>query len=427
MVGKTYAPLKGIRILSFELAFALPAGTRALSDLGAKVVRVSPPHGNNFGRYVSVSDGVFHGKPCISIDLTKEQGRSIAFDLAMQADVVCNNFRPAVLAKYGLGSSVLRKKRPELITLQLSGYGTPGPWSNYPAYGPSTEAAGGLNRLLVNEGEVPIRIGSGVFADQLAGRHAALAIVAALQKRNETGKGQSIDVSMTECITQLMGELMTEAALTGSVPVTHGNRNPRRVPQGIYPCLGDDEWLAISVADDAAWARFVAVSGLAQLRDPQYATRESRWQCHNDLDEAIAAWTIDFDKDALTTRLQSQKIASAPVRTVKDSVLDAQFKARGSLQMVEHSRPVFGYKAHPHPPLPWRIAGRDRKQLTDYRNNGQDNKQVLYSWVGMTSQEVERLQDEGVLYDEGPVQLGTMRAPTTAFDPEFGEKLGLPK
>jgi crotonobetainyl-CoA:carnitine CoA-transferase CaiB-like acyl-CoA transferase len=359
MKSKIYAPLKGVRILSFELAFALPAGTRALHDLGADVVRVTPPGGNNFGRYVSVSDGVFHGKPCISIDLTKVEGRKLSMDLAMKADVVCNNFRPSVLAKYGLSSNILREKKAELITLQLSGYGTPGPWSNFPAYGPSTEAAGGFNRLMVNEGEVPVRIGTGVFSDQLAGRHAALAIVAALQKRSKTGKGQHIDLSMTECITQLMGELITEASITGSVPVSHGNRNPKRVPQGIYPCLGEDEWIAISIEDDKAWQRFVPVSGIEQLRAEAFREHASRWQRHDDIDELLSAWTIEFKKDDLTRLLQDQDIAAAPVRTVVDSALDPQFKARGALQMVDHAQPLFGYSAHPHPPLPWLVEGRE--------------------------------------------------------------------
>ena len=427
MSNEVYAPLKGIRILSFELAFALPAGTRALHDLGAEVVRVTPPGGNNFGRYVSVSDGVFHGKSCISIDLTKQEGRDIAMSLAIQADVVCNNFRPSVLTKYDLAAKVLRERKPELITLQMSGYGTPGPWSDFPAYGPSTEAAGGLNRLMVNEGEVPIRIGTGVFSDQLAGRHAALAIVAALQRRAETGLGEDIDLSMTECITHLMGELMTEAVVSGEVPVSHGNRNPERVPQGIYPCVGDDEWIAISIEDDAMWRDFVEVSEQDILNDGSYETQQSRWKHHNKLDELIATWTSKRDKNELTELLQTRRIASAPVRTVKDSALDPQFQARGALQLVEHQQPLFGYAAHPHPPLPWLMAGRIRKRLTDFRNNGEDNEEVLYRWLGMTKKEVNRLEDEGVLYNEGPVQLGTFRIPQTNYDPEFGQKLGLPK
>ena len=158
MTTPIYQPLKGIRVLSFELAFSLPAGTRALADLGAEVVRVARPDHNAFGNYISVVDGVFQSKPCIAIDLKSERGQQLAFELAMQADVVCNNYRPGVMEKYGLGAEVLRAEKPQLIWLQLSGYGTPGPWSDFPAYGPSTEAAGGLNRLLVNESETPIRI-----------------------------------------------------------------------------------------------------------------------------------------------------------------------------------------------------------------------------------------------------------------------------
>jgi CoA:oxalate CoA-transferase len=131
MTSPVYLPLKGVRVLSFEIAFALPAGTRSLCDLGADVVRVAPPGGSAAASYISVVDGVFHGKPCISIDLTTEEGRELAFSLAMHADVVCNNFRPGVISKYGLDSQRLRAAKPDLIYLQLSGYGTPGPWSGF--------------------------------------------------------------------------------------------------------------------------------------------------------------------------------------------------------------------------------------------------------------------------------------------------------
>jgi CoA:oxalate CoA-transferase len=250
---RTYKPLSGIKILSFELAFSLPAGTRALHDLGADVVRVSPPERQQ-DRYISVIDGVFHGKSCIAIDLTKEQGRDLAWQLAMQADVVCNNFRPHVMAKYNLDDKRLRRTKPELICLQLSGYGTPGPWSDFPAFGPSTEAAGGMNRLMVDESETPFRISSGVFADQLSGRYAALAITAALQNRQESGKGATIDLSMTACITHLLGEAMTKASLQDNMPEFRGNRDPRFVPQGIYRAEGSNEWISISITDDDVYA-----------------------------------------------------------------------------------------------------------------------------------------------------------------------------
>jgi CoA:oxalate CoA-transferase len=418
---RTFKPLAGIKVLSFELAFSLPAGTRALHDLGADVVRVSPPERQQ-DRYISVIDGVFHGKPCIAVDLTKARGRELAFDLAMQADVVCNNFRPSVLPKYGLSAQRLRTAKPELIYLQLSGYGTPGPWSDFPAFGPSTEAAGGMNHLMVDEGETPYRISTGVFADQLSGRYAALAITSALKKRADGEGGTTIDLSMAACITHLMGVAMTKSALTGATPAFRGNRDPRYVPQGIYRTAGQDEWVSICVTDDGAWRRLCAVIDDPML-DPN-ASRSSRWAMHDDIDKRIEAWSESQDKDELTARLQASAIAAAPVRTVADAALDEQLWARGALQMVRHRSPKLGYKTHPHPPLPWRVVGRGRRRLTDYRHTGQDNARVLKRWLGLGPAAIERLASEGVLCTEPPLDLQE-RPESPQRDPDHASKLGL--
>ena len=420
---RTFKPLAGIKILSFELAFSLPAGTRALHDLGADVVRVSPPERQQ-DRYISVIDGVFHGKPCISIDLTLERGRHLAHDLALEADVVCNNFRPNVMPKYGLDGQSLRSRKPELVWLQLSGYGTPGPWSNFPAFGPSTEAAGGLNRLLADAGERPFRINTGVFADQLSGRHAALAVVAALRKRQQTGEGATIDLSMTACITHLLGQAMTRASLGESMPPFRGNRDPRFAPQGIYRAAGQDEWVSISVTSDAAWRRLSEIIADDRL-DPNQ-TLEGRRAAHDHIDAIIQSWTRGKSKDAVTEVLQQAGIAAAPVRTVADSALDPQFLARGSLQPVRHRKPKLGYKSHPHPPLPWRVVGRQRRRVTDYRHTGQDNARVLRNWLGIDEPEIAELHRSGVLSKEPPLNLQPREAIPNR-DPDYATKLGLPE
>lgn len=425
-MARVYKPLDGVRILSFEIAFALPAGTLPLSDLGAEVVRVSPPSGNWFGRFISLTDGVSHGKPCICIDLKKEKGAQIAFDLAMQADVVCNNFRPSVMAQFGLDTASLRRAKPSLIVLQLSGYGTPGPWSNFPAFGPSTEAAGGMNRLLVNDDEVPIRNGSHVFADQLAGRHAALAIAAALVKRRETGRGESIDLSMTECITHLMGELTTLAQLTGEIPKWHGNRDPRFAPQGVYKCRGEDEWVSIAVTTRRAWSNLASQLNDTELRSLRYRSMKRRQSDHDRIDTAVTNWTKLRDKNEVAETLQLLGISATPVRTIRDAALDPQLKARGSLQPVKHKKPILGFSTHPHPPLPWRIVGRKRRTLTEYRNAGEDNKAVLNRWLHVTREDIAELEREEVLLNKGPIQIGD-RIPEPLFDSDFAKKLGLPQ
>ena len=427
-MARTYLPLDGIKVLSFETAFALPAGTRALHDLGADVVRVASPGGNAFGRYVSVTDGVFHGKPCISIDLTHADGRQIAVDLALEADVVCNNFRPSVLEKYGLGAATLRGLKPELIVLQLSGYGTPGPWSNYPAYGPSTEAAGGMNKLMVEEEERPFRLQTGVFSDQLSGRHAAFAITSALLKRHETGVGASIDLSMTECITHLIGEEVVAASMNGGELTEwqrqrrrHPNRDAEFAPQGIYPCRGDDEWVAIAITSEKTWR---ALAGLVEGLDAS-ADVAARRADHDAIDARIGAWTEPLAKDDVMHRLQALGIAASAVRTVRDSATDPQFSARQSLQMVQHKKPLLGYDAHPHPPLPWRVLGRLRRRLTDFRNSGQDNATVLARWLDYPRRRVNQLERNGALSRSDQLDM-SVRQPTTYHDPDFARIVGLP-
>ncbi len=428
---KTWQPLKGIKVLSFELAFALPAGTRALHDLGADVVRVSPP-ARQVNPYIGVMDGVFQGKSSISIDLTREQGREVAARLAGKADVVCNNFRPQVLRKYGLGAQTLRARHPELITLQLSGYGTPGPWSDYPAFGPSTEAAGGLNRLLVDDGEVPIRVGSAVFSDQLAGRYAALAVIAALERRKRTGTGQALDLSMTAGISHMLGQPITEALRTGRMPEALRNRDRRFVPQGVYRSLpqqtDDDEWIAISVATDAQWRVLVdllvqSLGNTGELRGDW--NPEQRWHQHDRIDTQLSALSALHTKDELAVRLQSLGVPAAPVRTTADQLLDANIRSRNMLQMVRHSKPQLGYAAHPHPLLPWRVVGRRRRKLTDYRGPGQDNKAVLDDWLQMSGAAIAQLEQQGVLHQDPELALESRRR-SPGFDADHADKLGLP-
>jgi|TARA_Y100000310_G_scaffold228559_1_gene230841 crotonobetainyl-CoA:carnitine CoA-transferase CaiB-like acyl-CoA transferase len=374
---------------------------------------------------MGVVDGVLYDKASVSIDLTTARGSEIASALALEADVVCSNFRPGVLDKYGLSVARLRSIKPSLICLQLSGYGTPGPWAEFPAYGPSTEAAGGLNRLLVDEGELPPRIGSGVFTDQLAGRYAALAVVAALRRRSESGEGAVIDLSMSESVTHLLGSLMVQSAMTGQVPKAERNRDPQYVPQGVYPCSGDDQWIAISVTSDSAWQRLTEIVSRSELDEDMSCLERARR--HDDIDTVLCKWTVKQNKDELAQQLQACGIAAAPVRTVEDSVQDPQFQARGAITNVRHRKPILGYRAHPHPPIPWRLVGRRRKKLTGYRGGGQDNVTVLNHWLGYAREQVRELEREGVLGPAGSHDIAEPPVRGDRRDPGFARKLGLPR
>ena len=433
-MARQFLPLQGVRVLSFEVAYSLPAGTRTLAELGAEVVRVAGPGRESY--YISVVDGVYLSKPCVGINLKDPDGLAIAKQLAAKADVVSSNFVPGVMERLGLGRDDLLALNPSLIILQLSGYGSPGPWSEYAAFGPSTEAAGGMNQLIGREGDTPVRIGSGVFSDQLGGRFAALALIAALEERQRTGLGRYIDLSMAEGISMLLGHTVLDAALGNEPPPRRFNRDRDFAPQGIYPCLGDDEWVAITVKDDTEWHALLRLLGdppsggpagaaaASALKGSDFATVAGRHAEHDQIDTVLAQWTATFEKQPLAELLQRFGIAAAPVQKSRDPMFDPHLAERGLFQMVEHQRPILGYAAHPHPTTPWFADGHERHQLRDLHFHGADNAAVLESWLGMPMDEVARLEASGALIVLRNVEVGDRR---TAFrDEDHAERLGMP-
>lgn len=416
-----FLPLKGVRVLAFEVAYSLPAGTRTLAELGAEVVRVAGPGRDSF--YIGVVDGVYFSKECVGIDLKTPRGLEIAKELVAKADVVCSNFVGGVMEKLGLGYEVLKELNLAVIALQLSGFGSPGPWSTYPAFGPSTEAAGGMNRLIGEDPEPPIRIGSGVFSDQLGGRFAALALLAALEERQRTGNGRSIDLSMVEAISLLVGNTVADAAL-GIEPSRLGNRDRDYAPQGVYRCNGEDDWIAITVKDDRAWNALRVEMGQAAPTDTSFASASGRRDGYVEIDAAIERWTAAFDNDELAARLQQLGIAAHAVAKSRDPLFDPHLRQRGLFTDVAHERPILGYSAHPHPTTPWFPVGYHRSGLSDIHFHGHDNVAVLNRWLGYEPEEIALLEAEGALIRLSGVEVEDRR--TNYRDPDFAEQLQLP-
>lgn len=427
----SFRPLEGVRVLALEVAASLPAGTRTLGDLGADVLRIAEPAGQT-SPYTRVFDSSLMNKRSIVLDLRHERSRELARRLARAADVVCYNFRPHVPRQFGLGPEELLAENERLIVVQLTGYGTPGPWSAFPAYGPSVEAAGGMNAMMGEPGDLPQRVGGGVFADTLGGRYAALAVCGALVRRAATGRGGYIDVSMYEAIVTGVGNLIVEAGQTGAAPERRGNRSAHFAPQGVYPALGEEEWVAISVMDDEQWSALVGLLAAEELARPDYASVEGRRAAHDAIDGVIAAWTATRTKDDAAAALQGAGVAAGPVNRTRDLPLDPQYAASGFFQQVRHDAPILGYVAHPHMRMPGQFAGYARPDLTDHQPEGTGGLEAVAAWLGMTAGEVQALADDGTIGaprrllppESKPPELLTARRP--AKDDDFAERLGLP-
>ncbi|MEE8338084.1 MAG: CoA transferase [Dehalococcoidia bacterium] len=422
-----------MRVLTFEAAVTLPSATRVMADLGADVVQVRRPR-RVVGNFIAIYDGTMINKSAVSIDLRLPEGGELALRLAARADVVCNNFTPRVMRGFGLDYEALRAVKPELIVMQLTGYGTPGPWAEFPAYGPSVEAAGGMNSSIGDEGDVPVRIGSGVFADQLAGRYATVALLAALTHRQRTGEGQYIDLSMYEDIVHMLGpQVMAASRPTagrasggGGPPPRLGNRDPGRAPQGIYPSAGEDEWVAISVESDEQWAALRGLLGDPRLDSPALETLSGRIERHDAIDDAVAAWTRGRTKDEAAELLQRRGVAAGPVQAPGDLALDPHYAARGHYRTVRHRQTVAGADAHPHLSQLPKIHGASRAPLREPRADGEDNAPVLKRWLDLDGAEIRRLRRAGVLGDVRPLlQPGADVDRRGLYDPEHARKLRL--
>ncbi|MDA0366432.1 MAG: CoA transferase, partial [Chloroflexi bacterium] len=242
----TPPPLTGVRVLSLEQAVALPVATRQLADLGAEVIRVQAPER---ARRPAGPDDLTRNKRQLGIDLNVEGASELFLRLASAVDVVCHNFTPRVVTKFGIDYESVRRVHPGVIYVSVTGFGMTGPWGPRPLFGPGAEAVSGINSLIGMADAWPGRPGTIVYADSVCGMHVAFAILAALDHRDRTGEGQHIDASLYETSVSMLGPVLAEAAL-GARPQRAGNTDRTFALHDVFAARGHDRHVAVSA--DAA-------------------------------------------------------------------------------------------------------------------------------------------------------------------------------
>ncbi|MBN9494604.1 CoA transferase, partial [bacterium] len=284
-VANNEGPLAGLRVIEITNNWAGPIAGRHLGDLGAEVIkielatkpatRVSHYPGAQPGKYHWNRSGYFNemnrNKRDLALDLSTEGGRDVLFDLVRWADVLVENNSARVMPNLGVGYEALAEANPRLIMASISGFGATGPRRDWVAYGSNIEAACGLAAMTGYDGSTPFRTGSFV-ADPIAGGHAVVAILAALERRDRTGQGAHIDIALTESAIPFMLESFTHYAATGELMPRRGNIDPDAAPTGAYRCAGADDWVAIAVRTDAQWTALCSAAGLTC--DPSWSNAE---------------------------------------------------------------------------------------------------------------------------------------------------------
>jgi crotonobetainyl-CoA:carnitine CoA-transferase CaiB-like acyl-CoA transferase len=389
------APLAGIRVLDFTHVLAGPFCTRLLADLGADVVRIeSSKHPDYPWPSTFISQDKRHAsylntnrsKRSIAVDLKNEAGQRIAARLAAAADVVIENFSAGVMERLGLGYECLSAAHPKLIYISMSGYGHDGPRRDWTSMNMNLQGYSGLMMVSGSEGDPPTAI-SNSWNDYIGGLHACFAILQVLDERRDTGNGRRIDLSQFECSAAMIGPLLLSSALDGKIPRRTGNRSDQYAPQGVYPCAGTDNWCALSVENAVQWTALANLIGRPSwTADPRFASAADRMERHDEIDEAISAWTKQLPKEDVEQRVRAAGIGAARVRRIDDAVDSAD----ASVVFANMIEPRVGSMLTTR--LPFTLSFVDLPAPRSAPGLGEHSREVLRDWLDCSAGEIEELE-----------------------------------
>ena len=395
-------PLQGIRVLDLTRVLAGPYCTALLADIGAEIIKLEPPAGDDYRHIGPFRDGesaLFtlsnRGKRSIALNLKDPRGLEAALTLADKCDVVVENFRPGVADKIGIGAEALRARNPSLVYCSISGFGQEGPFRDLPAYDLVVQAMSGLMAATGEEGGAPLKTGES-FGDLTAGLFGSWAIIAALLGKSRTGEGATLDVAMYDV---LFSMLTTSHALHfygRTVPERVGNRHPLSTPFGCFKCA--DGQVVIAVLNSGQFKRFAEVIGHPGLEgDPKFASDTTRTENEPELRRLIERWSGELSVENALVALAEAGLPSAPIWDIAKAGNNTHANARGLVTNLPHAvlgtAPTVGQPVLFGSEKP--VSERSAPQL------GGDGADILRELCGMEADAIETLRNDGILFEKG--------------------------
>ena len=399
MESRASGPLAGLKVLELGQLIAGPFAARTLADFGADVVKVEPPgSGDPLRQWRLLKDGTSvwwqaqsRNKRSVVLDLKDPAAQDIVRQLAVEADVLIENFRPGAMEGWGLAPDDLLARNPRLIVLRVSGYGQTGPYRDRPGFGVVAEAMGGLRHLTAEPGRVPVRVGVSI-GDTLAALHGVIGILVALQERHASGRGQVIDVALYEAVFNCMESLLPEYSAFGVVRQPAGSALPGIAPTNAYLCA-DGGYVLVAGNGDSIFRRLMTVIGRGDLAsDPGLANNAGRVARVAELDGAIGAWTATRTVDEVLAALDAAHVPAGRIYTVADIAADPHYRARGMVDEVYLDDGSLLALPGIVPKLS-RTPGAHRRNAPRL---GEDTQAVLEE-IGLTPAQIQALKDKGIV------------------------------
>jgi crotonobetainyl-CoA:carnitine CoA-transferase CaiB-like acyl-CoA transferase len=323
------------------------------------------------------------------------EAKGIVLKLTKMSDVLIENFSPRVMSNWGLDYERLKKVKPDLIMMSMSAMGQNGPWKDFVAFGPTLQALSGLTDLTSYVKDSPMGLGY-AYADTISGLYAALTILAALEYRDRTGKGQHIDLSEYEAICTVMGPSFLDISINHKEILPQGNRsdNLLAAPYGCYKCTGLDRWCVIAVFDEAEWQALCEVIGSPDwTQEERFSTLLKRKEHADALDKFLEQWTLHYTPEEVVNLLQKAGVPAGVVQSAEDLAKDPQLIARDFFVHLEH--PVLGKTVSDASPIRFKegpTMGWKAAPLL-----GEDNRYVYMELLGLTESELFSYVEKGII------------------------------
>lgn len=395
-------PLEGVRVLDLATFIAAPFAATIMAEFGAEVIKIEQPAGGDpmrrFGTATAIDDSTLawlseaRNKHSATLNLKHPDGAALLLKLAAQADVVCENFRPGTLEKWGLGYEAMRAVNPRLVLLRVSGYGQDGPYRDRPGFARIAHAVGGLTHLAGMPDGPPVTPGSTSLADYISGLYGAVGVLLALRGVEQTGQGQVVDVALFESIFRVLDELAPAYARDGTVRGPEGLGTRNVCPHGHFP-TADGRWVAIACTSDRIWQRMARnVLDRPDLAESHPATAD-RLRDRTLIDGVVTAFTRGHTMQEAVDLCTAGDVPCGAINSIADIFADPQFDARGTLRRVQHA--ALGEVVIPDvlPRLTATPGGIDSlgPRLGDW------NAHVHGELLGLSEEEQAELRERGVI------------------------------
>jgi crotonobetainyl-CoA:carnitine CoA-transferase CaiB-like acyl-CoA transferase len=398
----TGAALGNLRVLDISTFVSAPFAAACLAEFGAEVLKIEKPVTGDSLRQLGTpsptGDSYFwlseaRNKKCITLDLRKPQGAEIFRKMVKKADVVIENFRPGTLEKWEIGFKDLLAINPALVMLRISAYGEKGPKSHLPGFARIAQAYAGLTYLVGRPDTPPLIAGSTTLADYISGLYGAFGVLIALRVRDQTGRGQYIDIGLHDGIFRFLDEIASVYDKTGEVRERMGTETPSSTPHSHYPTK-DGKWVAIACTNDKMFERLANVMAQPELaRSDQYGLKPKRLEARERINQIVADWTSKLDRDEVIKLCCTGDVPCGPVNSIAEIFAEEQFWVRDTLTRVAHES--MGDLAVPG--VVPRLSETPGKIEHLGGALGENNSEVFRDWLDMGESELTELQKAGVI------------------------------